>query len=243
MQSSSRRPALVAVFAVLGFLVAIAFNSTTRAADVRPAGRSSDLIDVVREMETERDELEQRLSELREEIARREQEAAEDSGVTRSFAQEFDRVRLAAGLVELAGPGIEVTLADGKDVPQGADPNDYLIHDTDISAVVNALFVGGAEAIAVNGERIVSTTPIRCAGTTVLVNATRLGNPYVISAIGDADALEAALRDDPHASLLFGTYRQQFGLEVVASRRPEVVVPAFKGSMRPAHAAADAGGM
>ncbi|MBS3956986.1 MAG: DUF881 domain-containing protein [Clostridiales bacterium] len=243
MQSSSRRPALVAVFAVLGFLVAIAFNSTTRAAEIRPAGRSSDLVAVVREMEVERAELQERLSELRTEISLREQEAAEESGVDRSFTQEFDRVRLAAGLVALAGPGIEVTLADSKDVPQGADPNDYLIHDTDISAVVNALMVGGAEAVSVNGERVVATTPIRCAGTTILVNATRLGNPYVISAIGEADALEAALEGDPHAILLFDTYRTQFGLEVSVIRRPEVVVPEFRGSMRPAHAVAVGGGM
>ena len=243
MQSSSRRPALVAVFAVLGFLVAIAFNSTTRAAEIRPAGRSSDLVDVVREMEIERAELQERLSELRTEISLREQEAAEESGVDRSFTQEFDRVRLAAGLVALAGPGIEVTLADGKDVPQGADPNDYLIHDTDISAVVNALMVGGAEAVSVNGERVVAITPIRCAGTTILVNATRLGNPYVISAIGEADALEAALEGDPHTTLLFDTYRTQFGLEVSVIRRPEVVVPEFRGSMRPEHAVAAGGGM
>ena len=163
--------------------------------------------------------------------------------MSRSFSQEFDRVRLNAGMAEVAGPGVEVVLGDGSDVPKGADPNDYLIHDTDIAGVVNALFVGGAEAVAVNGERIIATTPIRCAGTTILVNATRLGNPYTIVAIGDPETLERAVREDSHASLLFDVYSKQYGLQVSLSRATEVSVPAFKGSMRPVYAIPADGGV
>ncbi len=243
MHRSPYRFSLVVVVGVLGLLIATSFNTTTRAAEVTPAGRSSDLIDVVRDMESQRGELQDRLADLREAVSLLEQEAAEGSGVTRSFTQEFDRVRLSAGLAEVHGPGVEVVLADAKDVAQGADPNDYLIHDTDIAAVVNALFVGGAEAVSVNGERVVATTPIRCAGTTILVNSTRLGSPYVVTAIGESDALQQALAEDGHASLLFDSYTKQYGLQVAVTRKGDVTVPAYMGSLRPTHSSPRDGGI
>ena len=242
MSRSSFRPALIVVFAVLGLLVAVAFNTTTRLAEARPS-RASDLVEVVREMEAQRDGLQDQLADLRTEIARYERDAAEDSGVSQSFSQELDRVRQAAGLSAVAGPGVQIILGDGSEVAAGADPNDYLIHDTDIASVVNALFVGGAEAIDVNGERIVATTPIRCAGTTILVNSTRLGSPYVITAVGDPVSLEAAVLADETASLLIDAYASQFGLQVSLSRKSGVTVAPFRGSLRPQYARPTSGGV
>ncbi|HWQ51560.1 MAG TPA: DUF881 domain-containing protein, partial [Terriglobales bacterium] len=74
------------------------------------------------------------------------------------------------------------------------DPNYYIIHDTDILSVVNELRDAGAEAIAINGERLIATSEIRCAGSIVSVNNNRYAAPYVITAIGDPDALESALK-------------------------------------------------
>lgn len=226
------RPALLAVFGVLGLLIAVAFNTTSRLAEARPAGVSS-LVDVVHSMEEQREELEGRLADLRGELGELERKAAESTGVSTSFSRELDRVRQTAGLSAMAGPGVEVVLGDGTDLGGGTDPNDYLIHDTDIAIVVNALFVGGAEALEVNGERVVATTPIRCAGTTILVNASRLGNPYVIRAIGDPVALEKAVLDDEAASLLFTVYKSQLGLQASITQMNETTVSAYRGSMRP----------
>ncbi|HET6498375.1 MAG TPA: DUF881 domain-containing protein, partial [Coriobacteriia bacterium] len=204
--------------------------------------RSSDLIDVVRSMESQRRDLQDRLGQLRFELSELERSAAEDTGVSTSFSEKLDHVRQAAGLSAVKGPGVEVVLGDGTQVAPGADPNDYLIHDTDISAVVNALFLGGAEAVEVNGERLVATTPIRCAGTTILVNSTRLGNPYVVRAIGDPAALEAAVLEDDAASLIFTVYASQFGLHVSIAHMEEITVAAFRGSMRPLHIRSESGG-
>jgi uncharacterized protein YlxW (UPF0749 family) len=235
MQRSPYRLALVLVFGALGFLVAVAFNTTSPLAEARP-GRASDLVGIVQEMESQRSELQDRLAELRAELGRLEREAAEASGVRTSFTRELDQVRQAAGLSEVTGSGVTVMLADAVDVAPGADPNDYLIHDTDIAAVVNALFVGGAEAIDINGERLVATTPIRCAGTTVLVNSTRLGSPYVIRAIGDPAELERAVAEDESASLVFETYKAQYGLQVSISRESEITIAAYRGTLRPQYA-------
>lgn len=235
MNSIVYRPALIIVVGILGFFVAVSFNTTTRLAEARPQ-RAADLAGVVRGMEQQRTELEDRLAELRVEMTDLEHAAAETAGVSETFSRELELARQHAGLTPVRGPGLEILLGDGSDVASGADPNDYLIHDTDVAAVVNALLAGGAEAIDVNGERIVATTPIRCAGTTILVNATRLGSPYTIQAVGDPVALEAALSGDPVASLLMTAYKSQFGLQVSVTQVPELEVAEYRGSLRPQYA-------
>jgi len=235
MKNPLRQPALVVVIGILGFMLAMAFNTTTRLQGAQPE-RASDLASVVQDMEAQRDSLEIRLAGLRDEVTALEEIAATEQGIRDSFTQQIEVARLAAGLTGVKGPGVSVVLGDGSDVIPGTDPNLYLIHDSDIAAVVNALFVGGAEAVDVNGERVVATTPIRCAGSTVLVNARRLGGPYTVNAVGDSDALYESVVDDPAAGLLFEAYRTQFGLDVSVTRLDEVEVSAYRGSFRPTYA-------
>lgn len=226
---------LVVTVAVLGFIVALAFNTARGMAEVRPE-RASNLADVVRDLELQRVNLQDRLGELRGRMDAYDSQAALDAGVNDSYTRELESVRDAAGLAEVTGPGLRVILGDGTDVPVGSDPNDYLIHDTDIATFVNALFAGGASAIDVNGERVVATTPIRCAGTTILVNSVRLGAPYTINAIGDAQEMKQALDLDHNAELILGAYRSQYGLQVSITPVQVLSVAAFKGSMRPVYA-------
>jgi len=235
MDRPSYSPALVVVIGVLGFLVALAFNTARGMAEVRPE-RANDLVDVVRDLEMQRVDLQDRLGELRDRMDEYDRAAAVDAGVSDTFTRDLASVRESAGLTALEGPGLEIILGDGTDVPAGSDPNDYLIHDTDIAACVNALFVGGAQAVSVNGERIVASTPIRCAGTTILINSVRLGAPYTISAIGDAEKMRSALEADHGAALIMGPYQAQFGLRVTVTNSGNTRVGAFKGSMRPVYA-------
>lgn len=237
MDRSPYSPTLVVAVCILGFLVALAFNTARGMADVRPE-RANDLADVVRDLEMQRVDLQSRLTDLRSRMDAFDSQAALDAGVSDSYTQELESVRRAAGLTRLTGPGLRVTLADGTEVPPGSDPNDYLIHDTDLSAFVNALFAGGAQAVDINGERIVASTPIRCAGTTILVNSVRLGGPYVIRAVGDPDDLRAALDEDRSTALIMDAYRTQYGLTVEVTPESGLAVPAFKGGMQPVYAIA-----
>lgn len=235
MDRPSYSPALIIVVCVLGFLVALAFNTARGMAEVRPE-RASNLVDVVRDLEMQRVDLQARLGELRSRMDEFDRQAALDSGVSESFTSELEAVRTAAGLTEVRGAGLRVVLGDGTDVPAGSDPNDYLIHDTDLAAFVNALSAGGARAIDVNGERVVASTPIRCAGTTILVNSVRLGAPYTVRAIGDGESMRDALEDDYTAALLMGPYQSQFGLTVEITSDSLLEVAPYKGSMRPVFA-------
>lgn len=231
------RPTLIVIVAVLGFMLATAFNSNMRTLDARPRGaadlRSSDLAGFVRDMEDQRRDLRQRLARLREREARLQRLAAADSGTLRSLAQDLEAARAEAGLTPVRGSGLTIELSDAKSVPAGADPNDFLIHDFDLSAVVNALLAGDAEAVSVNGERIIATTAIRCAGNTVLVNATRLGSPYRITAVGEPGRLRDALDADRNARSVLGEYAERFGIGVVLTDETGLTVPAFRGAVRP----------
>lgn len=96
--------------------------------------------------------------------------------------------KLFAGVTEVEGAGVKVTLKDN--ARAGGLPGEQdLIHDIDVLRVTNELFASGAEAVSVNGQRLVSTSPIRCAGTTILVNWVPLAAPYTILAIGEVDTL------------------------------------------------------
>jgi uncharacterized protein YlxW (UPF0749 family) len=141
--------------------------------------------------------------------------------------------RLAAGLVALRGPGMRVELADSTEAssPSG-DVNDLVIHSSDVQAAVNALWRSGAEAISVNGERLVGTSAVLCVGNTLLLNGTVHSPPYVISALGadrnkfEADALVQRLHDDA----------KDFGLKFSVRSVENVTVAAYDGSTTPKYA-------
>lgn len=109
------------------------------------------------------------------------------------------------GLSRAVGAGVKVTLWDAprsSDRPD-IDPNILVVHQQDIQAFVNALWDGGAEAISLQGQRLISTTGIKCVGSTVVLDGVPYSPPYVIEAVGDPVRLEAALDDSPEVR----TYR------------------------------------
>jgi len=232
---------LMIVFVVLGVMLAVASNTYSRVPETS-SRMSSELVGVVGDLEVRRVQLEDQLAGLRGRMAELEEQAAEDVGIRESFARELSDVRAAAGLTALVGEGVRVTMGDAASVPIGQDPNACLIHDFDLTAVVNALWVSGAEAISVNGERLVVTSSIRCAGNTVLVNATRMGSPYVIEAIGQSDGLAAGVRGDQAAGPIFDEYHTLYGLDTDIDKVNDIEIPAFRGSLRMEYALAAEGG-
>lgn len=105
-------------------------------------------------------------------------------------------VALAAGRTAVEGPGVTVQLWDAPssvEPPSGFRADDLVVHQQDIEAVVNGLRAGGAEAVAVQGHRVTSTTSIRCVGNVLLVDGATYSPPYEVSAIGDPERLSAAV--------------------------------------------------
>lgn len=107
----------------------------------------------------------------------------------------------AAGLEAVSGPGVKVTLHDAPLAISQGDPehvNDHLVHQQDIQAVVNALWASGAKAITLQGQRIITTTGIKCQGNSVQIQSGLYPEPYVIEAVGDPTTLQNGLDSDPN---------------------------------------------
>jgi len=107
--------------------------------------------------------------------------------------QQLQDSNMNAGLIPVAGPGIRITLNDAQKKGVSDDPQNYVIHEAYIRLLVNILWSGGAEAIAVNGQRIMGSTEIFCSGPYIQINGTRQVPPYIIEAIGDIHNLQSVL--------------------------------------------------
>ncbi|MGI6119070.1 MAG: DUF881 domain-containing protein [Desulfosporosinus sp.] len=141
--------------------------------------------------------------------------------------QQLQEAQMNAGLITVTGPGVRITLDDSKRVDIGEDdPNNYFIHEQYIREIFNALWNGGAEAIAVNGQRVSTNTEVFCSGSTIQINGSPQMPPYVIDAIGDSNFLLSALNFYGWHKL--GDFQEQYGiirkLEVLES----IIIPAGK---------------
>jgi uncharacterized protein YlxW (UPF0749 family) len=135
-----------------------------------------------------------------------------------------------AGMTALAGPGLTVVLDDahGPSRDPSIDPNESVVHQSDLQAVVNSLWAGGAEAMSVAGQRMISTSAVRCVGNTLLLNGEVYSPPFRIAAIGPAAGMRAALGRSPGVRL----YRQAaavLGLRYTVRNEQNVRVPAYDG--------------
>ncbi len=167
---------------------------------------------------------------------------AEVNAATRQAAQGDSAVAAAqavvtpllapGGLSALHGPGMTVVLDDAsaENQPSGVDLNELLVHQSDIRAVVNALWAGGAEAMSIMGERVVATSSVRCVGPTLLINGEVFSPPYRIVAIGPADSMSSALDASPGVAL-FKQAAGYFGLGYTVDASDDVQVPAYTGAV------------
>ena len=136
-------------------------------------------------------------------------------------------------LIPLTGTGIVLQLEDSvQPVAPGADQADYLVGARDLRSVVEELWAAGAEAIAINGERITPTTAIIDVGPSILVNAAYLAGPYQVTALGPDD-LYPRLGESAGFVDMIRTRAQGFGIQVSIAEPEAVDIPAFAGTVRP----------
>lgn len=155
-------------------------------------------------------------------------EAINDTNTTTKLLKEqLDNAEVLAGMKEVEGPGVVVKMSDGTKTPlPGESESLYWLHDADLLLVINELKDAGAEAISVNGERLISTSEVRCVGSVLSVNNVRTGAPFIINAIGDPKTLESALLFKGGVVADIAAY-----CEVDVKTAENVVVPAYKGAV------------
>jgi len=127
-----------------------------------------------------------------------------------------------AGLTNVKGNGIVITMQDAQSAGSG-DIKDYIIHDDDITGILNELRINGAEAISINGERILGTSKLVCAGPTIFLNKSRYQPPYVIKAIGDPDILYDAIDQLPNVAIM-----RLYGIRIDIRKEYDMVIEKYR---------------
>ena len=234
------RLAVPLVLALAGLLAVVTAN-TARGTDLR-SERRTDLADLVRAQARRVQAAEGDLQRLRAQVdALTAARGAADSRVA-AAASVGDGLAPGAGLTPMRGPGVLVTLDDahrdpGAPLPAGVTPDDVVVHQQDLQAVVNALWAGGAEGVAVMDQRLVSTSAVRCVGNTLVLQGRVYSPPYRVAAVGDPARLRAALDAAPDVQ----TYRQwvdAVGLGYQVSEDRALGLPAYTGALALTHARA-----
>lgn len=166
----------------------------------------------------EEEEKEKELEDLRSEVSNQDTDSV-------NLSSELEQVNTLLGYNEVSGQGIIITLKDANSSNVVGNATDYIVHDGDLLEVVNALKNAGAEAISINGQRIVNTTAITCAGNITKVNGEKVGSPFEIKAIGLTEKLNGAL-------IMPGGYLELLkddGVQVKVEEAEKIVIPKYNG--------------
>ncbi|MDP9394445.1 MAG: DUF881 domain-containing protein, partial [Actinomycetota bacterium] len=168
-------------------------------------------------------------------------------GRLRRLQAEADRLALAAGAQAVEGPGLRVTLDDSPlslgdpALPEDTRPDDLVVHQHDLQAVVNALWVGGAEAVQLMDQRVIATSAVRCVGPVLILQGRVYPPPYVVTAIGPVGRMRASLERSPGVAT-YRDYVALVGLRYDVEDARAVTVPAYDGPLELVHARAGAPG-
>jgi uncharacterized protein YlxW (UPF0749 family) len=225
---------LVPVVALAAGLLFATSSQTAQGTDLR-GGEVTELSALIGVREAALREQEEELAGLRAQAQALTDEAASRDGAVAAAQEEGSGGELSAGLVPLTGRGVEITLDDAPrrpdgSLPIGARPDDVVIHQSDVQAVVNAVWAAGADAVAIMDQRLIATSAVRCVGNVLLLQGRTYSPPFVVTAIGDAAAIRAALAASPQVAV-FQQAVDDFGLGFAVRERSSVDLPAYAGPL------------
>ncbi|WP_458407286.1 DUF881 domain-containing protein [Anaerotignum sp.] len=205
--------ALTATCVILGVIIGVQFNTVKQQRTTTENQRLSEATAALNQLQAEHDAL-LKQNEALEKTLKDYQEG--------NFGEEMEQLLTFAGLTEVSGTGVTVTMNDSSTKGSG-DMNAYLVHAEDLLAVVNELYAAGAKAVSINGQRMVGNSAVNCAGSIVMVNGVRVAAPFEIKAVGDAAVLDSAL----HFPGGVIDNLAPWGIEITVRKETTVIVPAY----------------
>jgi uncharacterized protein YlxW (UPF0749 family) len=225
---------LVPVVCAAAGLLFAASAQTARGTDLRSPD-SVNLAGSVRTAEAQVSSLSSQLNALQKSVNGLTNDAGTQNSAVAAAQNDSSGLLEPGGLTPVTGPGIRVVLDDSHELPasvagQNIDPNQLVVHQSDLQAVVNALWAGGAEAMTVAGQRIIATSAVRCVGNTLLLNGRVFSPPFEVAAIGPFGTMRMAMDRSPGVAL----YRQAasyYGLGYTVEQTTALQLPAFTGSI------------
>ena len=189
------------------------------------------LVDAAQALQREQDKLKGDLAQLRRELDEIQRSSTTQTGAEKELQSRIDELRATAGLTALTGDGVAIQLDDARNVSVASrDVDKSICHATDLTDILNTAWKGGAEAIAVNDERIVNSSSVYCVGSTIMVNGTLMSPPFNINAIGPQNSLLGVF-DDPTQLQDIKQRRDVQGLGFHVTRASAIHVPAFSGAL------------
>jgi uncharacterized protein YlxW (UPF0749 family) len=228
LHARQRWPLAVLTICILAGGLFAAAAVTSEGSDLRPAGGDVSSLLQERALRVERSRDEAR--ELQKDIDDLSKSAR--GGSIDELLDTVAKLQEISGLTAARGPGVRVTLTDAPrsiNVP-GLDPNVLVVHQQDIQAFVNALWSGRAEAVSLQGQRLISTTGIKCVGNTVVLDGVPYSPPYVIEAIGDPVRLNAALAASPEV-VTYRAYVTRYRLGLKTKSLADIKMLAYAGTV------------
>jgi uncharacterized protein YlxW (UPF0749 family) len=234
--SDPRRQRLKHGFALLlpamlfGFLVAAQWQGQQERSSIA-VRYNAPLTDAAFALQKEQNDLKIQLQDLRAQLDQIQSNAATQSGAASELQKRIDELKAQAGLTAVTGDGVVVQLDDSHTVAAGATNLDQAIcHSTDLTDILNTAWRGGAQAISVNAQRVVSSTSVYCVGSTIMVNGTLLSPPFNIAVIGPQNSVLGAF-DDPNQLRDIKARRDVQGLGFRVTRANAINVPAYDGAL------------
>ncbi|MEL4505562.1 DUF881 domain-containing protein [Luteococcus sp. H138] len=222
-----RRLASVLVLALVGLMMTVSAQ-TSGGRDLRP-DRNDDLAGLVRSQARRNVELAERVATQRAEVDELTSRAGIDGGVGRP---QLEAAAAEAAMTPVHGPAVRVTLTDAplSVKPISIDEDLLVVHQQDIQMVVNTLWLGGAEAMTIQGQRVSSLTGIKCVGNTVVLRGVPYAPPYVITAIGDPQRLSATLAGSRDVAI-YREYVDAYRLGWKQERLASVTMPGYSDAL------------
>ncbi len=217
---------------ISGLLLSLQLKAQSRIVSNPISERNQALIEIINKLENETDLIQSQISKIREEIETIEERKSYGQEDISQLQNKVHKARKEAGLIPLEGPGVVIILDDNKaglQAAQNDDPNRYIIHYENILNIISELKLAKAEAISINGQRIVTSSEIRCVGNVILVNTTRLAPPFEIKAIGNPSFLEDILLSGEFELL------KNLGFPVSYTKHTSedpIEIPAYAGSFQ-----------
>ncbi len=202
-------------------------NGTT----VNLTSTQSKLKDEILRISEKYDNLFAELEEVEKQLEVERQNSTSNNSNLATLEENIKQRNLALGLTEVTGTGVKIILNDSN-ITTATNPfinvSDLLVHDGDLMNVVNELFNAGAEAVSINGQRVISTTAIECDGNVIKVNGTKIGAPFEINAIGYPELLSGGLsRQGGTLELL-----EARGLSINLSKQNSIKIPKYAGAIK-----------
>ncbi|MFE8703624.1 DUF881 domain-containing protein [Cytobacillus sp. FJAT-54145] len=198
MKMKGKHVILSLVCLVLGYMMAFSYHLTQKEKASTTITnnqweRDLELRNQLIAQEEKNRNLQKELHEKQNKVLDIEEQLSQEEQLFFNLAEDTERFRMYLGKVKVKGKGVEVTLKDGEYDPDEANINNYIVHEHHVFKVINELYISGATAVAINGQRLTSNSYILCNGPVIEVDGFQHPAPFVITAIGDPEVLSSAL--------------------------------------------------